>query len=405
MPTYSYKVRNQTGDIVNGVIDAPNTDSVAEQLFSKGYTPIRIEAEEEIKSPIEKGWQIFDRVKDEDLVVFSRQLATLVTSGISFIRSLDTLSEQTRSRKLRKIIEEIRREVERGSSFSDALAKFPKVFSTLYISMVKVGEEAGVLDDILNRLASLLEHDATTRARVKAATRYPVIVVISMIIAFLVLTTFVVPKFASLYQSSKVELPLPTQVLIFMNKAIRTYWPLILAAVAGVIFTFRGYVKTPSGRWNLDKFKLRVPIIGSVVEKTVISRFARIFSTLYRSGIPMLHALDIVAGTLGNIIIARAVGVIKESVREGKGLAVPMASTMVFPPMVTQMVAVGEETGALDDMLTKVSDYYDLEVEYAIKNLSTTLEPVLLVFLAGGVLFLALGIFLPIWDMMKVMKR
>lgn len=405
MPTYSYKVRNQTGDIVNGVIDAPNTDAVAEQLFSKGYTPIIIEAEEEIKSPIEKGWQIFDRVKDEDIIVFSRQLATLVTSGISFIRSMDTLAEQTKSRKLRKIIEEIRREVEKGGSFSDALAKFPKVFSTLYISMVKVGEEAGVLDDILNRLASLLEHDATTRARVKAATRYPVIVVISMIIAFLVLTTFVVPKFASLYQSSKVELPLPTQVLIFLNKAIRTYWPLMLAAVAGVIFTFKGYVKTPSGRWNLDKFKLRVPIIGSVVEKTVMSRFARIFSTLYRSGIPMLHALDIVAGTLGNIIIARAVGVIKESVREGKGLAVPMASTMVFPPMVTQMVAVGEETGALDDMLTKVSDYYDLEVEYAIKNLSTTLEPVLLVFLAGGILFLALGIFLPIWDMMKVMKR
>ncbi|HBG92053.1 MAG: hypothetical protein A2X54_06620 [Nitrospirae bacterium GWF2_44_13] len=405
MPTYSYKVRNQIGEIISGVIDAPNADSVAEQLFSKGYTPIKIEAEEETKSSGESGWQIFDKIKDEDLIVFSRQLATLVTSGISFIRSLDTLAEQTKSRKLRKIIEEIRREVERGSSFSDALAKFPKVFSTLYISMVKVGEEAGVLDDILNRLSSLLEHDATTRARVKAATRYPVIVIISMIIAFLVLTTFVVPKFASLYQSAKVELPFPTRVLIFLNKAIRVYWPLLLAAVAGVIFAFRGYIKTPSGRWNLDKFKLKVPIIGSVVEKTVMSRFARIFSTLYSSGIPMLHALDIVAGTLGNIIIARAVEVIKESVREGKGLAVPMASTMVFPPMVTQMVAVGEETGALDDMLTKVADYYDLEVEYAIKNLATTLEPVLLVFLAGGILFLALGIFLPIWDMMKVMRR
>ncbi|HBU05427.1 MAG TPA: type II secretion system F family protein, partial [Nitrospiraceae bacterium] len=376
MPTYSYKVRNQIGEIISGVIDAPNADSVAEQLFSKGYTPIKIEAEEETKSSGESGWQIFDKIKDEDLIVFSRQLATLVTSGISFIRSLDTLAEQTKSRKLRKIIEEIRREVERGSSFSDALAKFPKVFSTLYISMVKVGEEAGVLDDILNRLSSLLEHDATTRARVKAATRYPVIVIISMIIAFLVLTTFVVPKFASLYQSAKVELPFPTRVLIFLNKAIRVYWPLLLAAVAGVIFAFRGYIKTPSGRWNLDKFKLKVPIIGSVVEKTVMSRFARIFSTLYSSGIPMLHALDIVAGTLGNIIIARAVEVIKESVREGKGLAVPMASTMVFPPMVTQMVAVGEETGALDDMLTKVADYYDLEVEYAIKNLATTLEPV-----------------------------
>lgn len=405
MPTYSYKVRNQIGEIISGVIDAPNTDSVAEQLFSKGYTPVKIEAEEEIKSSGESGWQIFDKVKDEDLIVFSRQLATLVTSGISFIRSLDTLSEQTKSKKLRKIIEEIRRDVERGSSFSDALAKFPKVFSTLYISMVKVGEEAGVLDDILNRLSSLLEHDATTRARVKAATRYPLIVIISMIFAFLVLTTFVVPKFASLYQSAKVELPFPTRVLIFLNQAIRGYWPLLFAAVAGVIFAFRGYIKTPSGRWNLDKFKLKVPIIGSVVEKTVMSRFARIFSTLYSSGIPMLHALDIVAGTLGNIIIARAVEVIKESVREGKGLAVPMASTMVFTPMVTQMVAVGEETGALDDMLTKVADYYDLEVEYAIKNLATTLEPVLLVFLAGGILFLALGIFLPIWDMMKVMRR
>src|SRR5574340_75959 len=247
MPTYSYKVRNQIGEIISGIIDAPTTDAVAEQLFSKGYTPIKIEAEEEVQSPIEKGWQIFDRIKDEDLIVFSRQLATLVSSGISFIRSLDTLSEQTKSRKLRSIIEEIRREVERGSSFSGALAKFPKVFSPLYISMVKVGEEAGVLDDILNRLASLLEHDATTRARVKAATRYPVIVVISMIIAFLVLTTFVVPKFASLYQSAKVELPFPTRVLIFLNKAIRGYWPLLLGAVAGVIFAFRGYVRTPSG--------------------------------------------------------------------------------------------------------------------------------------------------------------
>ncbi|RJQ39996.1 MAG: type II secretion system F family protein [Nitrospiraceae bacterium] len=405
MPTYSYKVRNQIGEIINGVVDAPNTDAAAEQLFSKGYTPIKIEAGKEVKASGESGLQFFDRVKDEDLIVFSRQLATLVSSGISFIRSLDTLSEQTRSRKLRGIIEEVRKEVERGSSFSDALAKFPKVFSPLYISMVKVGEEAGVLDDILHRLASLLEHDATTRARVKAATRYPILVIVSMVIAFLVLTTFVVPKFASLYQSAKVELPFPTRVLIFLNKAIREYWPLLIASVAGVIFAFRGYVRTPSGRWNFDKFKLKVPIIGTVVEKTVMSRFARIFSTLYRSGIPMLHALDIVAGTLGNIIIARAVDVIKESVREGKGLAAPMAGTMVFPPMVTQMVAVGEETGALDDMLTKVADYYDLEVEYAIKNLSTTLEPVLMVFLAGGVLFLALGVFLPIWDMMKALKR
>lgn len=404
MPTYSYKGRTQTGDVINGVIDAPTPEAVAEQLFSKGFIPIKIEAGEKVKSSTE-GIQLFDRITPEDLIVFSRQLATLVTSGISFLRSLDTLSEQTKSKKLRKIIEAIRKDIEGGHSFSDALSKFPSVFSPLYVSMVKVGEEGGVLDDILDRLASLLEHEAITKARIKAATRYPVIVLVSIVIAFFILTTFVVPKFAALYASSKVALPLPTRILIFINKAIRTYWPFIAVAIAGLIFAVRGYIKTPSGRWNLDKLKLRTPIIGPVVEKTVMSRFARIFSTLYRSGIPMLHTLDVVSGTLGNVIIARAVEVIKESVREGKGLSQPMASTMVFPPMVTQMVAVGEETGALDDMLTKVSDYYDREVEYAIKNLSTTIEPVLLFFLAGIILFLALGMFLPIWDMIHVMKR
>lgn len=403
MPTYSYKVRTQTGDVVAGVIDAPNPEAVAEQLFSKGFIPIKIEAGEKVKSSADV-MQLFDRIKPEDLIVFSRQLATLVTSGISFLRSLDTLSEQTKSKRLRKIIEEIRKNVEGGSSFSDALSKFPSVFSPLYVSMVKVGEEGGVLDDILDRLASLLEHEATTKARIKTATRYPLIVLVSIAIAFFILTTFVVPKFAGLYAASKVALPLPTRILIFINKAIRTYWPFIAVAIAGLVFAVKGYIKTPSGRWNMDKLKIRTPIIGPVVEKTVMSRFARIFSTLYRSGIPMLHTLDVVAGTLGNVIIARAVEVIKESVREGKGLSQPMASTMVFPPMVTQMVAVGEETGALDDMLTKVSDYYDREVEYAIKNLSTTLEPILLFFLAGIILFLALGMFLPIWDMIHVMK-
>ncbi|MEK7197121.1 MAG: type II secretion system F family protein, partial [Nitrospirota bacterium] len=342
MPTYSYKGRTQTGDVINGVIDAPTPEAVAEQLFSKGFIPIKIEAGEKVKSSTE-GIQLFDRITPEDLIVFSRQLATLVTSGISFLRSLDTLSEQTKSRRLRKIIEEIRKSVEGGSSFSDGLSKFPAVFSPLYVSMVKVGEEGGVLDDILDRLASLLEHEAGTKARIKAATRYPVIVLVSIAIAFVVLTTFVVPKFAALYASSKVALPLPTRILIFINMAIRTYWPFIAVAIAGLIFAVKGYIKTPSGRWNLDKLKLRTPIIGPVVEKTVMSRFARIFSTLYRSGIPMLHTLDVVAGTLGNVIIARAVEVIKESVREGKGLSQPMAGTMVFPPMVTQMVAVGEE--------------------------------------------------------------
>lgn len=404
MPNFLYKGRTQSGAVVNGVLDAATPEEAAQQLFSKGYTPIKIERGDSVM-PSVTSKNLFDRVKAEDLIVFSRQLATLITAGISFLRSLDTLAEQTKSRKLRGIIEEMRKEVERGSSFSNALSKFPDVFSPLYISMISVGEEGGVLDEILDRLAGLLEHEATTKARIKAATRYPLIVVFAITIAFIVLTTFVIPRFAAIYAASKTQLPLPTRMLLFINKAITQYWPFMIAGIAAIIFAFKSYIKTTSGRWNWDNFKLKVPIIGPVIEKTVMSRFARLFSTLYRSGIPLMHTLEIVSGTLGNVIIERAVGTIKESVREGKGISQPMASTNAFPPMVTQMVAVGEETGALDTMLTKVSDYYDQEVEYAIKNLSTSLEPVLLVFLAGMVLFLALAMFLPIWDMIHALKK
>lgn len=402
MPSYSYRARNNRGEIITGTIDGPNNDAVAEQLFSKGYIPVRIE---EGRKAASSSFRLFGKVKAEDLIVFSRQLSTLVTSGLSFIRSLDTLSEQTKNRRLREVIIEIRKDVEGGSSFSESLSRFPDVFSSMYIGMIKVGEEGGVLDDILERLAALLEHEAETKARLKTATRYPKIVIGSVVIAFFILMTFVVPKFAALYASSKVALPWPTRVLLFLNKVITKYWPFMAALIAALYYGFRLYIKTPSGRWNWDRVQLKVPVIGSVLEKTVMSRFARVFATLYRSGIPMLKTLDIVTGTLGNVIIERAVEIIKEHVREGKGLAKPMSLTKAFPPMVVQMVAVGEETGALDNMLNKVSDYYDLEVEYSIRNLSTTLEPILLVFIGGAILFLALGIFLPIWDMIHVLKK
>lgn len=391
---------------MTGIVHGNTQDAVAEELYGRGFIPIEITPEK--KARISKGGlsDFFGGgVKPEDMIVFSRQLATLIKAGISFMKSLETLIEQTKSAKLKTVIEGIRREVEGGSSFSEALAKYPHVFSPLYISMVRVGEEAGVLDEILERLASLLEHEAVTRARVKAAVRYPLLVIITLAAAFIFLTTFVVPKFAAIYASAKVTLPWPTRTLIFMNKALTHYWMVILGAIAGAVVLFKAYVKTPTGRWNYDKLKLKAPILGPIVERAVMSRFSRIFSTLYRSGIPMLHSLDIVSGTLGNVIIGRAVAIIKEDVREGKGLSAPMLKTGTFPPIVVQMVAVGEETGALDDMLIKVSDYYDLEVEYAIKNLSTTIEPVLVFCLAGGVLFLALGIFLPIWDMISVMKK
>lgn len=404
MPNFLYKGRTQSGAVVSGVLDAATPEEAAQQLFSKGYIPIKIERGESVM-PSVTSKSLFDRVKAEDLIVFSRQLATLITSGISFLRSLDTLAEQTKSRKLRGIIEEVRKEVERGSSFSNALSKFPDVFPPVYVGMISVGEEGGVLDEILDRLAGLLEHEAATKARIKSATRYPIFVVIALTIAFVVITTFVIPRFASIYAGLKTELPLPTRILMSINKIMTQYWPFMIAGIAAIIAAFKSYIKTTSGRWNWDNFKISVPIIGPVIKKTVMSRFARLFSTLYRSGIPLIHTLEIVSGTLGNVIIERAVGTIKDSVREGKGISQPMASTKAFPPMVVQMVAIGEETGALDTMLTKVSDYYDQEVEYAIKTLATSLEPLLLVCLGGIVLFLAIAMFLPIWDMMSAMKK
>jgi type II secretory pathway component PulF len=403
MPSFNYKVRDTKGELITGIIQGASEEAVAAELFSKGYIPVEIRQE---RAP--KGislLDIFSTVSPEDLIVFSRQLATLIKAGVPFLRSLQTLEEQTESKKLKNIIREILIEVEKGESFSSALSKFPKVFSQLYVSMIRVGEEAGVLDDMLDRLASLLEHEAATKARIKAALRYPIIVLVSLTAAFFFLTAFVVPRFAGLYGAARVQLPFPTRALIFMNKALREYYMLIGGGIAGVFLLFKLYIRTPSGRWNWDRLKLKLPIMGPIIEKSMMSRFARIFATLYRSGVPMLHSLDVVSGTLENVLIARAVNVIKEAVREGKGLAEPMGKTGVFPPIVVQMVAVGEETGALDEMLTKISEYYDLEVEYAIRNLSTTLEPVLLVALAGAILFLALGIFLPIWDMISALKR
>lgn len=399
MPVFTYRARKLSGEIVTGTLQGKSPDDIASELHDKGFTPVRIAPHNK------RTFALFGRVSEEDLIVFSRQMATLIKAGISFIRCLDTLEEQTSNKKLKAIIRELKVDLEGGTTFSDALAKFPRVFSPLYTGMVKVGEEAGVLDEILDRLATLLEHESVTKQRLKTAVRYPLIVVTTLTAAFFFLTAFVIPKFAAVYANTQTALPMPTRVLIWISNAVTNYWWLIIGGALALFFGIKLYVRSTSGRWNYDRTKLRFPIVGSIVRKTVMARFARIFATLYRSGIPILHSLDVVTNTLGNLLVARAVEVIKEDVSEGSGLVSPMQRSGMFPPIVVQMVGVGEETGALDEMLNKVADYYDTEVEYSIRNLSTTLEPVLLAVLAGMILFLALGVFLPMWDMISAFKR
>lgn len=403
MPIFQYKARDRQGVVLTGTIDTASREAAADHLGALGYIPVRIEEKRE-GVLTEDQFLRFQRIRPEDLIMFSRQLATLVNAGIPFLTCMDTLAAQTTNKRLRGILIQVRKDVEGGSAFSDALAKHPKVFSDLYVGMIRAGEAAGVLDEILNRLAMLSEHEAETRQRVKAAVRYPIIVVVAICLAFAILVTFVIPVFAKMFAQFKMELPLPTRVLIGINTIVQNYGYLLLGAIVAAILGLRAYIKTERGASRWDNLKISFPILGVLFVKIAMSRFARIFATLYRSGLPMLQALDIVSGAVGNRIIMRAVERVRESAREGRGLADPMRASGVFPPLVVQMVATGEESGNLDEMLTRVSEYYDKEVEYSIRNLSTTIEPILLLVIGGMVLFLALAIFLPWWDMTKIAR-
>jgi type II secretory pathway component PulF len=402
---YRYKARDKDGALHTGAMEARGKETVADQLSGQGFLPVLIEEQEQsLLSGIDLN-ALFNKVTSQDLIVFSRQLATLVNAGIPFLSSLGTIEKQSENPRLKAAIADIRRSVEGGASFSDALARHPGIFSKMYVSMIRAGETAGILDDILVRLAMLAEHDANTRSRVKTATRYPMIVVIAVGAAFAFLVSFVIPKFAAIFGRFKTELPMPTRVLIGINYAIQHYWYLIILGILLAVWLVTWYVNTSMGRWQWDRVKLRLPVFGMLFQKVALSRFARVFAAMQKSGISMMLTLDIAGETVGNVVIARAVQTMSDSLRDGKGLTAPMESSGLFPPLVVQMVAVGEETGKLDTMLSKVSDYYDTDVEYTLRNLSTLIEPVLLLFVGGMVLFLALGIFLPMWDLMSLFKK
>jgi type II secretory pathway component PulF len=407
MTAYRYKARDQSGSLMTGVVECSGREAAALQLDQLGYLPIRIEEQSasfDWRASLQAFNELTVRVTDEDLIILTRQMTTLIGAGLSFVTVFDALIEQTPNPKLKAILIQVRHDVEGGMSFSDALAKHPAVFDHLYVSMVRAGEAAGVLDEMLDRLAFLAERDADTRARIKSATRYPVIVVVALIVAFAILVTFVIPQFAKLYANFHAALPLPTRLMIGLNTLIRSYGVVIVAALGAAAFGLRAYVKTPAGRALWDGLKLRLPVFGPLFLKSALSRFARVFGTLNRCGLPALQALEIVAKTAGNVVVSRAIDAIQDGARQGRGLVQPMKASRLFPAGVVQMVAIGEETGRLESMLMKVSEYYDREVDYAIKNLATTIEPILLVVIGGAVLFLALAIFLPWWNLIHVFK-
>ncbi|MBI3621366.1 MAG: type II secretion system F family protein [Nitrospirae bacterium] len=406
MPVFEYKARDRGGRLLSGSFESGSRDAVAEQLEAQGCWPVSIAEKKDdlLTSDLSGFLARFQTVTENDRLFFTRQLHSLLSAGVPFSGSFSALITQTENPKLKVLLGQVQRDVEGGLSFSQALERHSDVFDGLYISMIGAGEQAGVLDTILERLVQIGEHEQETRQRIKAATRYPKIVISGMVLAFVILMIFVVPTFAKMYGGAKVSLPLPTRIMIGTNNLFMGYWWLMLAAAGGGWYTLKRVLATPIGRERWDGWKLRIPLFGPIFLKSALSRFALIFAILSRSGLPVLQILDVVSKTVGNTVLSKLIVGISDAVKEGANLSNPMKEAKLFPPVVLQMVAVGEETGQLDKMLMNVSHYYDREVDYSLKTLSSALEPILLLVIGTMVLLLALAIFMPWWDMMKVFK-
>jgi MSHA biogenesis protein MshG len=405
MPNFKYRVRDRSGKAIAGTIDAPTPQIAGDRLYRLGYFPIAVE-EEEKASLFDRlnMWTRFNKMKLEDLIFFSQQLSTLYKAGVPLLTGLTSLSEQTDNKKLKSILESINRQIEGGNTLFEAMSRFPDVFSPVYINIIRAGETSGRLSESLDRFVTLADRELRTRQRIKEATRYPKIVIISVMIAFAVLITLVIPRFAQVFTRFNTPLPLPTRIMIGINDAFHHYWYFILGVLFGIPILIKRYVQTEKGRYFWDKLKTRIPIFGPLFLKIALTRFAYTFVMLNRSGIPILQTLEITSTTINNVILSQSIEEISRKVKEGSSLADAMRDSGRFTPLVIQMLSVGESSGTLDEMLMRVTDYYDIEVENSIKKLSTYVEPVLTVFLGLVVLFLALAVFLPWWNMASLFK-
>ena len=405
MPTtYAYKVRDREGKMAAGSMEAESEEAVVGRLRQLGYAPISIEPEKGAGLKTEVKLPGTGRVKLKDLAVFSRQFATMINSGLSLLRSLTILGEQTSNRRLGEVILQVRAEVEKGTSLSAALAKHPKVFNRLYVSMVRAGEIGGFLDQVLVKVAETFEKEVELRGKIRSAMTYPVVVSIMVVGIVAAMLIFIVPTFADLYASLGGTLPLPTRMLMGASNVLRRFFLVVLLVVVVLVFLFRRWKATDQGRYQVDRFKLKVKVFGPLFHKTALSRFSRTLSTLIRSGVPILQALEIVGETVNNVVISRAVRDVQDAVREGESLATPLAKHATFPPMVVQMMAVGEETGALDTMLSKVADFYDQEVEAAVASLTSMIEPILIAVMGAAVGGMVIALYMPLFNIINLVK-
>jgi type IV pilus assembly protein PilC len=404
MPTtYAYKVRDREGKILSGALDADNTALVANKLRQMGYVPISIDRKagpgvrRDVTIPF-----LSNRVKLKEIAVFSRQFSTMVSSGLTLLRSLSILTVQTSNKYFSGVIDQVRADIESGSSLSQSLGRHPKQFNRLYVAMVRAGETSGNLDKTLSELSDTIEKQVELRGKIRSALTYPIAVLSLVLCILAAMLLFIVPIFKNMYTELGGKLPAATRMLITASNLTVHGFPFLIVGGIASIFVYRRWVKTPAGKAARDRLILRVPIFGTLVRKTAMARFAATLSTLLSSGVPVLESLEITADTVGNSVVADGVHAISDGAKRGEPLTRPLAQHPVFPPMVTQMMSVGEETGALDSLLRKVARFFEDEVERTVDALTSLLEPLLIVVLGGAVGAMVISLYLPMFDIIKL---
>ena len=410
MPFFAYKARNARGELIQGVLEGADSTAVAEQLFGTGATPLDVTPSR--KGPTGgagvgasgQGWLerlTEPKITSMDVQLFSRQIYTLLKSGVPIMRGLAGLQESSINKSFARVIKDLRESLDAGRELSSAMMRHPACFSPFYLSMVKVGEMTGRLEEVFLRLFDHLEFDRDMRERVKTALRYPSFVVIAMMVAMVIVNIFVIPKFASVFKSFGAELPLMTRILLATSNFTVAWWHVIAVVVGAAAFAFRAWTRTSKGRMIWDRYKLRIPVAGKIIHKGTMARFARSFALSMRSGVPIVQVLTVVSQTADNAYLSARIEQMRDGVERGDSILRTSTAANVFTPIVLQMIAVGEESGSLDDLMDEIAQMYEREVDYELKTLSSQIEPILITFLGVMVLILALGIFLPIWDLGK----
>lgn len=402
MPHFAYRGRNARGELVRGVLENSDSGAVADQLLNSGVSPIEISPSAGPKERAGEAWfagLVAGKVTLEDMLLFSRQMYSLLKAGVPILKSLAALQESATRIGFANMLQDVRASLDSGRDLSTAMRRHPKIFSPFYISMVRVGELTGALEEVFLRLFNHVEFEREIKEKVSQALRYPIFVVVVMAVALVIVNIVVIPAFARIFAGFKAELPFMTKALLGFSDFMVQYWPVLLGAAVGAYVLFRVWVGTPAGRYIWDRTKLRVPVAGRIVLKATLARFARSLSIALKSGVPIVQALSVVEQVVDNTYVGQRIEQIRDGVERGESLLRTAVTTGVFTPVVLQMIAVGEETGELDDLLREVADMYQREVEYELKTLSSQIEPILIVLLGILVLILALGVFLPMWDL------